>query len=441
MALRQSPVVAAAREGRPRPGQRATSMSEPASGPQRHRGHGSPDVPSSSARAWPACWPPPHCARTPTSPSSSATRLPDGPEPRKGAAPGPPRPSRCGPAGPARWRSCCRGCTDAWLAAGARRIPLPTGLVSLSAAGLAPALARDGVHDRVQPRSARLGRPRPGSRRGPRITVLERTELLGLEGDASRVTGVRVRTAEGEEQVLDRRSGGGRLRAWFARPPPGSTRWACRRRRWRRSTPDSRTPAGSPGAGGHRGLPRGQCAAGRVAAGAGAERDHRAHRGRALAGDAVGHARTASRPALAEEFESFARDDPGIRRGRADRPRRALTDVVVTRSTINRRRFFEKVSGLARGLRRDRRLGRHVQPDIRPRHVGGRAGRGGAARAGRRARLAAPGLARRVQSAVARPGVHWPGSWPPARTSAIPEAIGKRPEAVAEALRPLCGAA
>src|SRR5437660_459429 len=35
-----------------------------------------------------------------------------------------------------------------------------------------------------------------------RVTVVDGTELLGLEGDASRVTGVRVRMRDGGQRVL-----------------------------------------------------------------------------------------------------------------------------------------------------------------------------------------------------------------------------------------------
>ncbi|MBW5483036.1 FAD-dependent oxidoreductase [Streptomyces bambusae] len=93
------------------------------------------------------------------------------------------------------------GTVERWLAAGARRIPLPTGLVSMSANGwlrrfpetqFLIACSRDLLDWTVREQVLR----RPG------VTVLERTELLGLEGDAERVTGVRIREADGTRRVL-----------------------------------------------------------------------------------------------------------------------------------------------------------------------------------------------------------------------------------------------
>ncbi|MGK5630988.1 NAD(P)/FAD-dependent oxidoreductase [Streptomyces sp. URMC 123] len=84
------------------------------------------------------------------------------------------------------------GVTEAWLAAGAHRVPLPSGLVSLSAQGWLRrfpgtqflfACSRDLLDYCV----ARETLTRGG------ITVREHCEVLGLTGDAHRVTGVRVR--------------------------------------------------------------------------------------------------------------------------------------------------------------------------------------------------------------------------------------------------------
>ncbi len=75
--------------------------------------------------------------------------LPDGPAPRKGLPQA--RHAHLLLSGGAHaMEELLPGVTAAWLAAGARRIPLPTGLVP-DGAGLAAALARDGVHDLVQP--------------------------------------------------------------------------------------------------------------------------------------------------------------------------------------------------------------------------------------------------------------------------------------------------
>ncbi|GGV30878.1 FAD-dependent oxidoreductase [Streptomyces spectabilis] len=92
--------------------------------------------------------------------------------------------------------------TDHWLAAGARRIPLPTGLVSMSAAGWLPrwpemqyviACSRDLLDWVVRSRVLTH----------PVITVYERAELLGLTGTARRVCGVRFRARDGTEATLD----------------------------------------------------------------------------------------------------------------------------------------------------------------------------------------------------------------------------------------------
>ncbi|MDG4865017.1 FAD-dependent monooxygenase [Streptomyces sp. T-3] len=93
------------------------------------------------------------------------------------------------------------GITDSWLAAGARRVPLPTGLVSLTAQGwlrrwpemqFMIACSRDLLDSVVRERVTAH----------PAITVVAHSELVALEGSARRVTGVRIRGAEGE-RVLD----------------------------------------------------------------------------------------------------------------------------------------------------------------------------------------------------------------------------------------------
>lgn len=95
------------------------------------------------------------------------------------------------------------GTTQRWLEAGARRIPLPTGLVTLSAQGWIRrwpemqhliACSRDlldwVVRDQVLSR--------------PDITVLHHTETIGLIGSPRYVTGVRIRdTVSGDTDRLD----------------------------------------------------------------------------------------------------------------------------------------------------------------------------------------------------------------------------------------------
>ncbi|MET7617744.1 FAD-dependent monooxygenase [Streptomyces sp. NPDC005408] len=127
--------------------------------------------------------------------------LPTGPEPRKHL----PQAGHahilwCG--GVEAIESLLPGVTARWLAAGARRIPLPTAMVGLSPQGwyrrwteethYLIACSRDLLDWVVRKQVL----PAPG------VKVLQRTKLLALEGDSSRVTGVRVRTAEGAERVL-----------------------------------------------------------------------------------------------------------------------------------------------------------------------------------------------------------------------------------------------
>lgn len=114
------------------------------------------------------------------------------------------------------------GITQRWLAAGARRIPLPTGLVSLSAQGWLRrwpemqyliACSRDlldwGIRQQVLAR--------------PGVHVLSGTEPVGLTGTADHVTGVRVRdTATGNvrqfeaDLVLDTTGRGSAAGTWLA---------------------------------------------------------------------------------------------------------------------------------------------------------------------------------------------------------------------------------
>ncbi|MEC4018622.1 pyridine nucleotide-disulfide oxidoreductase, partial [Streptomyces sp. H27-D2] len=94
------------------------------------------------------------------------------------------------------------GTMDRWLAAGARRIPLPTGLVSMSPQGwirrgpevqFLIACSRDLLDWVVRTQVLE----RPG------ITLLHGVETIGLLGDARRVAGARVRAAAGGGSVSD----------------------------------------------------------------------------------------------------------------------------------------------------------------------------------------------------------------------------------------------
>ncbi|MFJ8229849.1 FAD-dependent oxidoreductase [Streptomyces sp. NPDC094448] len=114
------------------------------------------------------------------------------------------------------------GITEDWIAAGARRIPLPTGLVSYTAQGWLRrwpvemqymiACTRD-LLDWVVRRRV-LGHPR--------IRLLDGHELTGLLGTRHGVTGVRVRTSAGvvrhldADLVVDASGASSRARTWLA---------------------------------------------------------------------------------------------------------------------------------------------------------------------------------------------------------------------------------
>ncbi|MGW6460242.1 FAD-dependent oxidoreductase [Streptomyces sp. NPDC055078] len=102
-------------------------------------------------------------------------------------------------------RACERllpGVTGRWLAAGARRVPMPTGLVTLTSQGWLPrwpemehmiACSRDLLDWVVREQVLAL----------PSVTLLQGHEMRGLEGTAARVTGVRVGSGRGAERSLD----------------------------------------------------------------------------------------------------------------------------------------------------------------------------------------------------------------------------------------------
>ncbi|MEV7419784.1 FAD-dependent monooxygenase [Streptomyces sp. NPDC089919] len=94
------------------------------------------------------------------------------------------------------------GVSGRLLTAGARRIPLTHGMVALSAQGwyrrwrpthYVFACTRDLLDWAVREQVLAL----------PSVKTLARARVTGLAGDARRVTGVRVRTDDGEERLLD----------------------------------------------------------------------------------------------------------------------------------------------------------------------------------------------------------------------------------------------
>ncbi|GAA0273081.1 NAD(P)-binding protein [Streptomyces polychromogenes] len=95
------------------------------------------------------------------------------------------------------------GITDRWLAAGANRIPIPTGMVALSAQGWFRRWGREthfvlGCSRDLLDSVVRDHVLAPGG-----VTVLSRTRVEGLTGSASRVTGVRVRGLDGRERAVE----------------------------------------------------------------------------------------------------------------------------------------------------------------------------------------------------------------------------------------------
>ncbi|MGJ5831090.1 FAD-dependent oxidoreductase [Streptomyces ossamyceticus] len=352
--------------------------------------------------------------------------LPEGPEARKGVPQA--RHAHLLWSGGARaMEELLPGVTEAWLAAGARRIPLPTGLVSLSATGwirrwpemeFMIACSRDLLESVVRARLLA----------GPRVTVLERTEILGLTGDASRVTGVRVRMADGEERLLpadlvvDAAGRGSRGTAWLDTlgVPPAPMEevdsglvYASRIFRAPEGTEEYPVVNVQPNA--EDPVPAQSATLVPVEG------------GRWLV--TLSGTRGGQPTAKAEEFVTFAHNVRHPVVGELISRAEPLTDVVVTRSTINRRRYFEKVSRWPDGFVA---IGDAVAT-YNPIYGHGMSVAAQGA-LGLREKVAehgitAPGLARRVQRAVAVPVAL---AWELATGTDIryPEAIGKRPNAM-----------
>lgn len=316
------------------------------------------------------------------------------------------------------------GVTAAWLAAGARRIPLPTGLVSLSAQGwlrrwsemeFMISCTRDLLDSVIREQVAK--------KEG--VTFLAGTELLGLEGGALRVTGVRVRTPEGEERVLeadlvvDASGRGSRSVAWLdalgvpqAPMDEVDSGLAYASRIFRAPSGTEDYPVVNVQPDPARPVPAQSATIVPVEGG----------RWLVTLSGTHGGQPTDS----AEAFEAFARGvrDPVV--GELIAHAEPLTDVVLTRSTINRRRFFEKVKDWPEGFVA---IGDAVAT-YNPVYGHGMsvAAQGAVALREHVAEqgLAAPGLARRAQRAVALPVKI---AWELATGTDIryPEAIGKQP--------------
>ncbi|MEV6398594.1 FAD-dependent monooxygenase [Streptomyces sp. NPDC051907] len=324
------------------------------------------------------------------------------------------------------------GVTDRWLAAGARRIPLPTGLVSMSAQGwfrrwpqmqFLISCSRDLLDWAVRQEVAAR----------PNVTVLGRTELLGLRGSAARVTGVAVRSEDGHEQVLE---------ADFTVDASGR---GSRAPEWLRSlgvpaVEEEKVDSGLAYASRVFRAPEGS----REYPVVNVQSDAREPRpgqtativpiegGRWLV--TLSGTRGGQPTSSAAEFEDFARSVRHPIVGELIAHAEPLTDVVVSRSTVNRRRFYEKVAAWPEGFVAIGDAVATYNPvyghGMSVAAQGVLALRGALDKHG----IASPGLARTVQRAVAGPVST---AWDLATGQDIlyPGAIGRQPPSAAKVLR------
>ncbi|MEU3911669.1 FAD-dependent monooxygenase [Streptomyces sp. NPDC029721] len=131
-----------------------------------------------------------------------ADELPDGPLPRKGL-PQARHAHMLWSGGVRAAEAVLPGITGRWLAAGANRIPTPTGMVALTSQGWLRRWDRETHFVLGCSRDLLDSVVRDHVLGAEGVTVLQRTRVEGLTGSASRVTGVRVRGADGRETVLE----------------------------------------------------------------------------------------------------------------------------------------------------------------------------------------------------------------------------------------------
>ncbi|MFH8983089.1 NAD(P)/FAD-dependent oxidoreductase [Streptomyces varsoviensis] len=326
------------------------------------------------------------------------------------------------------------GTTDRWLAAGARRIPLPTGLVALTAKGWLPrwpemqylvACTRDlldwGVREQVLAH--------------PRVTLRDGADVLGLDGDARRVTGVRLRdpaAADGAahlpaDLVVDATGRGSHAPRWLAELGLPAVREERVDSGLAYSTRIFRAPPGAENFPVVSVQPR-----------AGLDRPAQGatlvpiEDGRWLI--TASGTRGGEPPADADGFEEFCR--------RLDHPVLAdliaqvepVTDVFVSHSTVNRRRRFERLPLWPAGFVAAGDSLATFNPvygqGMSVAALGAEALRAELRRGG----LGEPGLARRAQRALARTADN---AWDLATGQDIryPGAIGDQPPVAARLLR------
>ncbi|MYR58465.1 pyridine nucleotide-disulfide oxidoreductase [Streptomyces sp. SID625] len=297
------------------------------------------------------------------------------------------------------------GCTDLLLAAGAHRIPVTTNMVVCSPEGWYRRWKRSTHHVITAGRDLTDSVVRERVLADTRVGVRARTRAVGLLGDRGRVTGVRVRGADGTEYalgadlVVDASGRGTRMPQWLARLGVRGLEEATIDSGLAYASRVYRAPVPT------RGWPV-------VAVQADPRPDRPATSGGILPiEDERWHVSLMGAPGAwpgrdPAEFEAFAR---GLRHPLiADLLAGAepLTDVTVTHSTVNRRHYYERLGAWPEGLVA---LGDSVA-GFNPVYGHGMSAAAQGALALHRLTSGglSDGLSRRAQRAVARPvGLAW----------------------------------
>lgn len=275
--------------------------------------------------------------------------LPHGPEPRTGL----PQASHVHllwSGGARAIEALLPGTVHALLAAGARRVPVPTDMVAYAPRGWFRRWNRPTSHYVLTCSRDLLDSViRSRIRAHPRITIREQVQVLGLTGGDRRITGVRVRTREGAvgtvdaSLVIDAGGRGSRAPQWLtslgvARPDERSVDsglvYASRTYR----APDGAHPFPIVNV---QADPRGQ-GPGRSAALLPIEQ------GRWLV--TLAGTRGGEPTADPDAFVPFAWSLRHPIVGDLIAGAKPLTEVTVTRSTVNRRRFYERMKNLPEGF-------------------------------------------------------------------------------------------
>ncbi|MEO3974591.1 FAD-dependent monooxygenase [Streptomyces sp. CAU 1734] len=333
--------------------------------------------------------------------------LPDGPEPRK-SLPQARHTHLLWSGGARAFEELLPGINDRWLAAGARRIPMPTGLVTLSSRGW---LRRwpEMQHMIACSRDLLDWVVRTELLRRPAVRILEGHTVRSLLGSADRVTGVRLDAPDGTELtlgadlVIDAAGRGSRATAWLRELGIGAIEEGEVDSGLVYATRIYRAPAGSED------FPvvnvqsdPGNPVPGRTATIVPIEN------GRWMV--TLSGTRGGEPPADPAEFERFARTGP---RHPVVGELISLTtplspEVTLSRSTVNRRRYFERSARWPDGFIA---MGDSVATYNPVYGQGMSVAAQGAVElrdALRTHPLDEPGLARRVQRSIARPvGVAW----------------------------------